>query len=93
MKREVVTLVGRVQGVGFRDRVLAVARRFAVAGGVYNRRAERALEIDVEGEPDVVDAFVAAVIAERPFFARIDGVARRPAEPRGISGFGRAPTA
>ena len=93
MKREVITLVGRVQQVGFREAVLAVARRFAVAGYVYNLRAKRALEIDVEGEPDVVDAFVDAVVAEKPYMARVDGVSRRPAEPRGLSGFERAPTA
>jgi hydrogenase maturation factor HypF (carbamoyltransferase family) len=92
MKRELVTLHGRVQGVGFRERVIEIARGHAVAGTVRNVTAGRALEIDVEGEPGAVDAFVAAVVAKRPYFARVEHLDRRPLEPRGIAGFDRAPT-
>lgn len=92
MKREVVTLHGRVQGVGFREQVLAIARSHPVAGTVRNLSAGRALEINVEGDAPAVDAFVTAVVEGRPYFARIDHVERRSLPPRGASGFERAPT-
>ncbi|MBV9645865.1 MAG: acylphosphatase [Candidatus Eremiobacteraeota bacterium] len=91
VKREIVTLSGRVQAVGYRDRVIDVARCYAVGGTVRNLRSG-ALEIDVEGEDDVVDQFVAALIDERPYFARIDSVERRSAQPQGARSFGRSPT-
>lgn len=87
MKREVITLHGRVQGVGFRERVVQIARDHAVAGTVRNLRAGYLLEIDVEGEASEVDAFVDGVIERRPYLARIDGVHRRPEQPRGVAGF------
>jgi hydrogenase maturation factor HypF (carbamoyltransferase family) len=92
VKREIVTLRGRVQGVGFRERVIEVACAHRVAGTVRNLGAGNALEIDVEGDDLAVEAFVAAVVEKRPFFARIDTVERRPADLRGVSGFARAPT-
>lgn len=86
MKRELVTIRGRVQGVGFRATVLEHASRFAVAGSVRNTPAG-AVAIDVEGDAAAVDAFVAAVIAEPPPFARITSVERHDAAPRGAAGF------
>lgn len=93
MKRELVTLSGRVQGVGFRDQVIDIAQRFAVAGTVRNVRAGARVEIDVEGAPAAVDAFVAAVLAEPPPAARIADVERHAAAPRGASGFRREASA
>jgi acylphosphatase len=87
MKREIVTLRGRVQGVGFRERVLQIAREYGVAGSVRNLRADGLLEIDVEGDDAEVDAFVDAVRTRRPSLARIDGIHRQPAEPRGAVDF------
>jgi acylphosphatase len=92
MKRELVTLRGRVQGVGFRERVIEIARAHGVAGSVRNITAGRALEIDVEGSERAVDAFIAAAVAGRPYFARVDHLERRSLEPRGITGFERAAT-
>ena len=92
MKRERVVLTGRVQGVGFRETVLAIARRFAVAGDVRNERDGRRLTIDVEGEPEIVDAFVLAVLAEPPPYARVDFVQKTQATPRGAVGFRREAT-
>ena len=91
MKREIVTVTGRVQGVGYRDAIAEIASRYAVAGAVRNLRSG-ALEIDVEGEAGAVNAFVAALLAERPPLAQIDNVGRRRAGPLGVSGFSRAPT-
>ena len=89
MKRDLVTLSGRVQGVGFRDYVTYVARHFPVAGTVRNVRDGARVEIDAEGRAEDVDAFVAAVIAGAPPPARIDDVRRVPAVPRGATGFRR----
>ncbi|HMD03225.1 MAG TPA: acylphosphatase [Candidatus Baltobacteraceae bacterium] len=86
--RERIVLTGRVQGVGFRDTILAIAAHHAVAGTVRNL-AGGALEIDCEGAPDAIDAFVADVLAHPPPFARIGRVAREPATPRGLRGFTR----
>jgi acylphosphatase len=91
MKREIVTLLGRVQGVGYRERVIDIARGRAIAGSVRNLRSG-ALEVDVEGDDGAVDAFVAALVTEAPQFARVEDVLRRSASPAGARGFGRAPT-
>jgi acylphosphatase len=88
-----MTLSGRVQAVGFRQTVLEIAARHAVAGTVRNRRRDGRLEIDAEGEEDAVRAFLADVLAHPPRFARIDGVERGTAEPRGATGFREAPSA
>jgi acylphosphatase len=54
---------GRVQGVGFRYTAQGIAARFPVAGYVKNLR-DGTVELAAEGEPEQVDAFLAAV-AER----------------------------
>ncbi len=58
----VVHFSGRVQGVGFRFAALQVAREFEVAGFVRNLPDGR-VELEAEGRPDEVAAFVAAVAA------------------------------
>jgi acylphosphatase len=60
---EVVHFTGRVQGVGFRFQTLRVARGFEVAGFVRNLPDGR-VELEAEGAPDEVAAFVAAVEEE-----------------------------
>src|ERR1700694_5247311 len=90
MTRTIVTLAGRVHGVGFRYTVLQLARRRAVAGTVRNLRAGERVEIDVEGEADQVEAFLDDVLTNPPPHARIEHVDRRTAEPRGLRGFSEA---
>jgi hydrogenase maturation factor HypF (carbamoyltransferase family) len=90
--RAIVRLRGRVQTVGFRDTVLAIAQRHAVHGHVRNLREGERLEIDVEGTPDEVDAFLADVLAHPPRYARVEDVERVPAPPQGITGFALART-
>jgi acylphosphatase len=87
MKRQIVTLTGLVQGVGFRDRVVRKARRYPVSGTVRNRLDRRRLEIDVEGPDEEVDTFIDDVLADPPSMARVERVERLPASPRGTSGF------
>jgi acylphosphatase len=90
--REVVVLRGRVQGVGFRDRVLQIARGHEVSGTVRNIAGRDALEIDVEGARDAVERFLTDVLANPPQFARVREVERKPAAPCGATGFRRITT-
>ncbi len=92
MKREIVTLFGRVQGVGFRDAVVDLASRYPVAGTVRNVRDGERLAIDVEGGDNDVDAFIAHVLAEPPRLARVERVDRVAAAPTGARGFRRERT-
>jgi acylphosphatase len=92
VKREVVVLHGRVQGVGFRERVLEIARRHPIAGSVRNLRDGATLEIDVEGDDAVVDRFVADVLEHPPYFGAVESVSREPRDARGASGFTVAPS-
>lgn len=61
---------GVVQGVGFRPFVYQIATRAHLRGWVMNTSA--GVEIEVEGDPDALDAFVHALVAEKPPLARID---------------------
>jgi acylphosphatase len=51
---------GHVQGVGFRYAVLQTAKEFEVAGFVCNLPDGR-VQLEAEGEPSVVTAFIEAV--------------------------------
>ena len=65
-----VHISGIVQGVGFRPFVYGLATRFALKGWVRNTSA--GVDIEVDGEQDVLDAFVKALRDEAPPLARID---------------------
>jgi acylphosphatase len=86
VKRVLVVLHGRVQGVFFRQTVLEIAKRHAVAGTVRNC-ADGTLEIDVEGEGAEVDAFLAEVLANPPRHARVEQMTQEPHAPSGMRGF------
>lgn len=49
------TIVGRVQGVGFRYWTLRHARRLGVRGWVRNGHDGRSVEVVAEGEPTQID--------------------------------------
>jgi acylphosphatase len=57
---ETVFFTGHVQGVGFRYSVLQVAKEFEVAGWVSNL-ADGRVQLEAEGTPADVNAFVDAV--------------------------------
>jgi acylphosphatase len=57
---ETVFFSGRVQGVGFRFAALQVAKEFEVTGLAANLPDGR-VRLEVEGEPEEVRAFLAAV--------------------------------
>ncbi|MGD1066881.1 MAG: acylphosphatase [Vulcanimicrobiaceae bacterium] len=90
--RAIVRLRGRVQAVGFRDAVIAIAQHHPVAGSVRNLHEGEQLEIDVEGAPDAVDAFLADVLAHPPRYARVESVERDVATPQDAAGFTRGRT-
>jgi len=60
VQHEQVYFSGRVQGVGFRQAVLQVAREFEVAGFVQNLSDGRVL-LDVEGAEAEINGLVGAV--------------------------------
>lgn len=85
-ERRNVKIRGLVQGVYFRETVRRIALRHAVAGFVRNVEYD-IVEIDVEGEAAVVDAFVQEVLANPPAHARVDDVestTHPPGEARGF---------
>jgi len=63
VQHEQIYFAGRVQGVGFRQAVLQVAREFEVAGFVQNLSDGRVL-LDVEGAAAEIERLV-AVVEER----------------------------
>jgi acylphosphatase len=82
---ETVFFSGHVQGVGFRYSVLQVAKEFEVAGFVSNLPDGR-VQLEAEGRPDDVTAFVEAVQEKmHGYIRKMDRTARmRPAQ---FSGF------
>lgn len=66
---ETVYFSGRVQGVGFRYQTLQVARGFEVAGYVRNLPDGR-VQLEAEGAPGEVAAFVAAVQEQMAGYVR-----------------------
>jgi len=63
---------GVVQGVGFRPFIYGLAQRHALSGWVRNSSA--GVDIEVEGPPVALDAFLAAITAEAPPLSRIESV-------------------
>lgn len=76
---------GRVQGVGFRPFVAALAKRLALAGTVGNTPA--GVVIEAEGDAASLDAFRAALVQEAPAAAHVDGISVSPGRPTGAAGF------
>lgn len=57
---ETIYFTGHVQGVGFRFTTLQVAKEFEVTGRVSNL-ADGRVQLEVEGNPREVNAFLASV--------------------------------
>jgi hydrogenase maturation protein HypF len=76
---------GVVQGVGFRPYVYNLARRHSLAGFVLN--SPRGVFIEVEGDPAIVESFVAALPAEAPPLVRIAQILRTEIPVTGDTGF------
>ncbi len=81
---------GRVQGVGYRDWMVATARRMGLHGWVRNR-TDGAVEALVAGPSAAIEAMLEAC-REGPPAARVNAINATPADHPGIPGFHRAPT-
>ncbi|MBN1661632.1 MAG: carbamoyltransferase HypF [Anaerolineae bacterium] len=81
IERRHVSVRGVVQGVGFRPFVYRLAHDYDLAGWVLNHSG--GVEIEVEGAPAALDAFVHALGAEAPPLARIVAVDVEDVPPEG----------
>jgi len=80
-----IHITGIVQGVGFRPFVYSLATRLSITGWVRNTSA--GVEIEVDGAPEALDAFVHALREEAPPLARIDEFHVQDRAPNGFSDF------
>lgn len=76
------SVVGRVQGVGFRWSACEAARRIGVSGWIRNA-ADGSVEVHIEGAAPAVSAFV-AWLRRGPPGARVDEVRIRTVAPTGV---------
>lgn len=90
-RARVLRIRGRVQGVGFREGLVAQARLHGLAGWVRNR-ADDTVEALVQGAPDALERVVDWA-RRGPPAARVDGVEVHEVAPdAGLAGFERRPT-
>lgn len=85
-----LSIQGRVQGVGFRESMVAAARAAGVSGWVRNC-ADGSVEALVQGDPAAVDAVVAWA-RRGPPLARVTAVDVDEAPHSPVQGFRRAPS-
>jgi hydrogenase maturation protein HypF len=67
-----IHITGVVQGVGFRPFIYGLALRHDLLGWVRNTSA--GVDIEVEGHPEALEAFIHAITAEAPPLSRIEAV-------------------
>ncbi len=80
-ERRHIHVDGVVQGVGFRPFIYGLATRYRLTGWVLN--SSSGVDIEVQGPPEALDEFQAAITAEAPPLARIDRVTAAPLSPDG----------
>ena len=86
-----LTVMGMVQGVGYRDWAMARARRLGLSGWVRNRR-DASVELLVVGEDAAVGQMIKAC-RQGPPLARVDEVDIEPMDLDVLpEGFTRRPT-
>jgi hydrogenase maturation protein HypF len=76
---------GTVQGVGFRPYVFRLAEELGLGGFVAND--ERGVVLEVEGDADAVERFLARLPREAPALATVERVGAEAIEPLGGAGF------
>lgn len=72
MLRKRWVIRGRVQGVGFRYWTIQTAHQFAGLTGLVKNRMDWAVEVEAQGEPTAVEAFIAALLTDTP--GKVDAV-------------------
>lgn len=90
-ERRNLKIRGIVQGVFFRETVRRIASRYAVTGYVRNVGVN-VLEVEAEGEPTVVNAFIEDILAHPPREASIEDVGSTAILPRGDAHFSVTPS-
>jgi acylphosphatase len=86
-----LTISGRVQGVGYRDWALEIARRLGLTGWVRNRR-DGAVEALIVGDESAVGEMIEAC-RRGPSLARVDEIDVDPVDLDILpNGFTRLPT-
>lgn len=80
-----IHITGIVQGVGFRPFVYGLAKRYELNGWVRNTSA--GVDIEVDGEQDILNAFVEALRDEAPPLSRIDELTTSFQAPNGFRSF------
>jgi hydrogenase maturation protein HypF len=80
-----IHITGIVQGVGFRPFVYGLAKRYELNGWVRNTSA--GVDIEVDGEQGVLDAFVKSLRDEAPPLSRIDDLSASFQAPNGFRSF------
>jgi hydrogenase maturation protein HypF len=82
--RRHVRVRGQVQGVGFRPYVYGLAVQLGLTGWVLNDAA--GVDLEVQGDPEAVGAFLRRLPAEAPPLARVDAVETDEIAPKRING-------
>ncbi|MEQ8349884.1 MAG: acylphosphatase [Leptospiraceae bacterium] len=85
MKELHIQVIGRVQGVGFRQFTASRARRLALRGWVKNR-SDGSVECRVQGDPSALQRFLAE-LHKGPALARVDRLDQQEVTPQQYSGF------
>jgi hydrogenase maturation factor HypF (carbamoyltransferase family) len=85
-ERRNLKIRGTVQGVFFRETVRRIASRYEVTGYVRNVGFDT-VELEAEGEPSVVNAFIEHILAHPPPDARIEDVRSITVPSRADEGF------
>ena len=82
MKRLRIHVSGRVQRVGYRDRVAEIARKLGIKGTVYNLEDDVSVEIISEGENAKIDDFMKMIkIVDGPI--EVEGIESKEEKPTG----------
>lgn len=85
-----ILIVGKVQGVFFREWTVSRAREYGVSGYVRNR-TDGGVEVFVQGEENAVERFTAR-LHEGPPAAKVKELAIEPAETQRLDSFTRRST-
>ena len=80
-----ITVTGVVQGVGFRPFVYRLAHDHNLTGWVLNHSG--GVDIEVEGRPAALDAFLRDLTVQAPPLARIESLTAEDAPPNGHTAF------
>jgi hydrogenase maturation protein HypF len=90
-RRARLRVEGTVQGVGFRPFAYRLAHELGLAGWVLNDT--HGVLAEVEGDGQLVDAFIARIAAEAPPLAKVERIAATPVSATGETGFAIAGSA